>query len=1576
MSDFESENENQTKIKTICEFLFFDQFHDNATFPRFEQCFQPLFNNLNISMETIFKEICGPKKKYITYRRFAKAYLKHMEGKFKSVDTETFFDTLFDTILKVDNTYVGKNTENTYTFSTVKTCKNRENVSMIQVLSDKDRKIHGINIEYDGIYKSEMFPKNLEEELAISLEMEMKYLDKKKMKESMRAFSGVAKQEKYMDAVTHIFGTINEKSGYITFLGFKCISGKTLFVGYPEGEGFLFGKYGSKFHDIKIQMKKEGITKLEPIFNKENSKKNFFLKKITGKLLNQNLNEPEIIKDEEALLNLKDEEEIDKMITTPIVEDNHFFNKKLKDEISGSDYKEVVNQGVRNWLLKLFKNKKPKKQHEQKAPLVKIADALQRYEEEKLKSMQKSYNFLAKKISQPQNISKKMAASSFVPEIGKKSPMPKNPLLAQKQSSIIMELDEEDEEEEENEKEDTPLHKTKMYKQSNKNIKSSLISESFGLKISSKIWDGKTDEKAEPNIFLNKKNYLKLKEKFGNMIRDELKKNVIEKSEEEQLLNMIIPLPGRKHKSTKEEDNFKKEIFGEPLIKIKQLDNEVAILDDESFKMKKIDENSKQIEKNEDIQKSEKTVVYSDASQFWNNINKLDNSVNPEDIDKEEDGHGIHRFRKNKGFMGNVMGFFGLSSINDEKKEKEKEKSKKKKDKKNNNYIKKEEEMLKVLVAQNNWQYLRKTLEKINGIYLLQTIGTIIKAKNILDKKSDMPINKKMQLYKLIEENEKVIELIQGNIAPEKQDTDFYELLIPDEHPENITDLSELEKDLSTLKQLLQEKNIKKEDRNKIDKLYNLYLQQKNILIENMTRQCKEQLVSKNDINIEKYLKEEQEKRNKAQEDENKCLGEEIAKIKLQTEKSKNRIMFQSFLIKKVETRIFLDQKNPNPSQIWKDNLFPPIKKSLCPYNDVGWILPEDSLEEDLNGWENADWSRAREIDGYETHSVFLEGATVDDIQQGNIGDCYFFSAVGALCNYPDFFEKIFHTKEKTEENAYGIYFYISGKWKLVLVDDHFPIVGKTFKKFLFSRSVDNELWVSLIEKAWAKLNGYYANISNGGLCCEVFTVLSEAYTEHFEFSNFKDEEVWKKMEDSTKKNYAMTAGTIDENQTYDLEEVGLCYSHAYTVIRTYTIETKRGKERLIKLKNPWGNTEFNGDWSDYSKKWTADLKKQCDFSGENGDDGIFYMSFQDFFKYFFILDIAKIEEGYCSTYFKIKKTLAIKCQVIQLIVEEDCPNTYIQLYQKNERIIKKDGTKHPKPAQCFILVVNSDYKYINSINDKNSHVAVNVDLKAGKYYIFCDVDYRNETAEHKTYGYTVTFYSKSALKNLKNVTEEIDVIKGLEICMYNYCKENFTPTSHKSGMKIYQSQNFIKKIPFILFCYENTTKNTLKVQFDIINENDRKPLCIYSDKIACEFDMSVIKKVKPGNYTIILIWEYYKKRKYKMTYQILNDNDLSTYERIHPVFKGTPRKIDKNGYLLNYYLKAGNGCGYSIGLENTTDKEFELQLKLSGAYDIDFEYREKEDLVFKILPKSRKVFNIRIKPGYKECTFEFGYKK
>ena len=51
------------------------------------------------------------KKKYITYKRFAKAYLEFANGRCQSKDAETFFEILIYNILKLDG-YIGVLREN------------------------------------------------------------------------------------------------------------------------------------------------------------------------------------------------------------------------------------------------------------------------------------------------------------------------------------------------------------------------------------------------------------------------------------------------------------------------------------------------------------------------------------------------------------------------------------------------------------------------------------------------------------------------------------------------------------------------------------------------------------------------------------------------------------------------------------------------------------------------------------------------------------------------------------------------------------------------------------------------------------------------------------------------------------------------------------------------------------------------------------------------------------------------------------------------------------------------------------------------------------------------------------------------------------------------------------------------------------------------------------------------------------------------------------------------------------------------------------------------------------------------
>jgi hypothetical protein len=72
----------------------------------------------------------------------------------------------------------------------------------------------------------------------------------------------------------------------------------------------------------------------------------------------------------------------------------------------------------------------------------------------------------------------------------------------------------------------------------------------------------------------------------------------------------------------------------------------------------------------------------------------------------------------------------------------------------------------------------------------------------------------------------------------------------------------------------------------------------------------------------------------------------------------------------------------------------------------------------------------------------------------------------------------------------------------------------------------------------------------------------------------------------------------------------GIVQGHAYAIL---DLLMAQNEERLIKLRNHHGSRgiEWKGDWSDKSLKWTEELKKEVNL--EVAEDGIFFMSFDDF---------------------------------------------------------------------------------------------------------------------------------------------------------------------------------------------------------------------------------------------------------------------------------------------------------------------------------------------------------------------------
>lgn len=105
----------------------------------------------------------------------------------------------------------------------------------------------------------------------------------------------------------------------------------------------------------------------------------------------------------------------------------------------------------------------------------------------------------------------------------------------------------------------------------------------------------------------------------------------------------------------------------------------------------------------------------------------------------------------------------------------------------------------------------------------------------------------------------------------------------------------------------------------------------------------------------------------------------------------------------------------------------------------------------------------------------------------------------------------------------------------------------------------------------------------------------------------------------------------LSEYDKLDYPMMGACFNkvhnlvtgHAYTLLGAITLK-KDGKDVLLyKMRNPWGNEQYDGPWGDNdNKNWTAELKKQVNFES-NLDDGIFYMTAEDLPKAFPVVEVS-----------------------------------------------------------------------------------------------------------------------------------------------------------------------------------------------------------------------------------------------------------------------------------------------------------------------------------------------------------------
>jgi hypothetical protein len=184
-----------------------------------------------------------------------------------------------------------------------------------------------------------------------------------------------------------------------------------------------------------------------------------------------------------------------------------------------------------------------------------------------------------------------------------------------------------------------------------------------------------------------------------------------------------------------------------------------------------------------------------------------------------------------------------------------------------------------------------------------------------------------------------------------------------------------------------------------------------------------------------------------------------------------------------------------------------------------------------------------------------------------------------------------------------------------------------------------NEFFIifRLLEKAEAKLFGSYDAL-DGGQTSEALLDLTGEGAETIEIitDQFKplmeSGEVEKTLKKWKKTRFLMGASIVKEGAASEEKmSTGLLAGHAYSILDVKNPITELGflglignkRTVLLKVRNPWGEQEWNGDWSDHSPKWTAVTRKQLKLEEKN--DGIFWMDMEDFFAHFNRLSVVRM---------------------------------------------------------------------------------------------------------------------------------------------------------------------------------------------------------------------------------------------------------------------------------------------------------------------------------------------------------------
>nr|XP_057946308.1 calpain-1 catalytic subunit-like [Doryrhamphus excisus]XP_057946309.1 calpain-1 catalytic subunit-like [Doryrhamphus excisus]XP_057946310.1 calpain-1 catalytic subunit-like [Doryrhamphus excisus]XP_057946311.1 calpain-1 catalytic subunit-like [Doryrhamphus excisus]XP_057946479.1 calpain-1 catalytic subunit-like isoform X2 [Doryrhamphus excisus]XP_057946480.1 calpain-1 catalytic subunit-like isoform X2 [Doryrhamphus excisus] len=290
------------------------------------------------------------------------------------------------------------------------------------------------------------------------------------------------------------------------------------------------------------------------------------------------------------------------------------------------------------------------------------------------------------------------------------------------------------------------------------------------------------------------------------------------------------------------------------------------------------------------------------------------------------------------------------------------------------------------------------------------------------------------------------------------------------------------------------------------------------------------------------------------------------------------------------------------------DDMFPPDRRSIG--NN---LLSPDDLQ-------RVQWLRPAKL--VPNPSFVTDGVSRFDFGQGLLGNCWFLASMGALTFQRGIFEQVVPLDQNFVQDYCGLFhfrFWRFGRWVDVTIDDKLPTLNGTL---IFVHSKDpTEFWPALLEKAYAKVCGSYSDM-NAGTPNEALVDFTGGVHICIQLSE-PPSNLWEIMFRAGQFKSLMGCGTPQgKTSANTVLPNGLVEGHAYTITGVRQMMSRGQVVKMVRLLNPWGKVEWNGDWSDGSPLWKTVSQQDRDMCLAVFDNGEFWMCLEDFCRFYDDLDI------------------------------------------------------------------------------------------------------------------------------------------------------------------------------------------------------------------------------------------------------------------------------------------------------------------------------------------------------------------